>query len=283
MGTVIANKLSNGYKYPFMSEAKGSGKPLLTKKLDGFFLAIYNGFSFVMRFFKEVWKPPYEGKEIIRQCYQVGYKSLGLITLTGFITGLVFTKQSRPSLSEFGATSWLPSLVSIAMIRALAPLVTSLICAGKVGSSLGAELGSMRVTEQIDAMEVSAINPFKYLVVTRVLATTITIPLLMCYTGFVGMMGSYIDVHVTEQTGLSLFFQGAFQRISFLDFIASFVKSIAYGFTIGIVGCYQGFHASKGTEGVGKAANTSVVLAMFLIFIEEILIVQVFNSFRAVQ
>ena len=266
-----------------MSEAKGSGKPLLTKKLDGFFLTIYNGFSFVIRFFKEVWKPPYEGKEIIRQCYQVGYKSLGLITLTGFITGLVFTKQSRPSLSEFGAASWLPSLVSIAMIRALAPLVTSLICAGKVGSSLGAELGSMRVTEQIDAMEVSAINPFKYLVVTRVLATTITIPLLMCYTAFVGMMGSYVDVHITEQTGLSLFFQGAFQRISFLDFIASFVKSIAYGFTIGIVGCYQGFHASKGTEGVGKAANTSVVLAMFLIFIEEILIVQIFNGFRSMQ
>src|SRR5688572_699595 len=113
---------------------KPPGKTVLTKKLDSFFLSIYNAFSFVARFFKEVWKPPYEGKEIIRQCYQVGYKSLALITLTGFITGLVFTKQSRPSLSEFGATSWLPSLVAIAMIRALAPLVTSLICAGKVGS-----------------------------------------------------------------------------------------------------------------------------------------------------
>ncbi|MBO9570616.1 MAG: ABC transporter permease [Chitinophagaceae bacterium] len=266
-----------------MSETKGPVKPLLTRKLDRFFLMIYNGFSFVVRFFKEVCRPPYEGKEILKQCYQVGYKSLALITLTGFITGLVFTKQSRPSLSEFGAASWLPSLVSIAMIRALAPLVTSLICAGKVGSSLGAELGSMRVTEQIDAMEVSAINPFKFLVVSRVIATTITIPLLMCYTAFVGLMGSYIDVHVTEQTGISLFFQGAFQRIGFLDFISSFVKAIAYGFTIGIVGCYQGYYASKGTEGVGRAANTAVIISMFLIFIEEIIIVQIFNSFRPIQ
>lgn len=262
---------------------KSPDKPVLTKRLDSFFLSIYNAFSFVMRFFREVWKPPYEWKEVIRQCYQVGYKSLGLITLTGFITGLVFTKQSRPSLSEFGATSWLPSLVAIAMIRALAPLVTSLICAGKVGSSLGAELGSMRVTEQIDAMEVSAVNPFKYLVVSRVLATTITIPLLMCYTGFVGLMGSFIDVTVNEQTSLSLFFENAFQKISFLDFIASGVKAVAFGFTIGIVGCYQGYNATRGTEGVGKAANTAVVISMFLIFIEEILIVQVFNSLRATQ
>lgn len=255
-------------------------KPTLSRKFDKFFLSIYNGFAFVVRFFREVWKPPYEGREVIRQCYQIGYKSLGLITLTAFITGLVFTKQSRPSLSEFGATSWLPSLVAIAMIRALAPLVTALICAGKVGSGLGAELGSMRVTEQIDAMEVSAVNPFKYLVVTRVLATTIAIPLLMCYTAFVGMMGSYTDVHITEQTSLALFFEKAFDKISFLDFTSSTVKAIVYGFTIGMVGCYQGYYARQGTEGVGRAANTAVVLSMFLIFVEEIIIVQIFNGLR---
>ena len=144
-----------------------SEKFLITKKIDDFFIGLYSGFQFALRFFKEVFKPPYEFKEIIKQCYEVGYKSLGLITLTGFITGLVFTKQSRPSLSEFGASSWLPSLVAIAIIRALAPLVTALICSGKVGSQIGAELGSMKVTEQIDAMEVSATNPFKYLVVVE--------------------------------------------------------------------------------------------------------------------
>jgi len=264
-----------------MSEINSpSEKPVVTNKIDQLLLSVYNGFSFTTRFFKEVFRPPFEAKEIFNQCYQIGYKSLGLITMTGFITGLVFTKQSRPSLSEFGATSWLPSLVGIAVIKALAPLVTSLICAGKVGSSLGAELGSMRVTEQIDAMEVSAINPFKFLVVSRVLATTFTIPLLMCYTAFVGLMGSFVDVHSNEQTSLPLFFVKAFEKINFLDFTSSVVKATCYGFTIGIVGCYQGYHATQGTEGVGRAANTAVVLSMFLIFIEEIVIVQIFNGLR---
>src|ERR1035438_10170437 len=146
---------------------KKSQNGIFSKKIDQFFIALNDGMQFILRFFREVFKPPYELKEILRQCYEVGYRSLFLITLTGFITGLVFTKQSRPSLSAFGASSWLPSLVSIAIIRALAPLVTALIAAGKVGSNIGAELGSMKVTEQIDAMEVSAVNPFKFLVVDR--------------------------------------------------------------------------------------------------------------------
>ena len=263
-----------------MMNSKPVEKNLISKKIDTLFIDLYSAFQFILRFFKELFVPPYEVKEIIKQCYEVGYKSLFLISLTGFITGLVFTKQSRPSLSEFGATSWLPSLVAIAIIRALAPLVTALICAGKVGSNIAAELGSMKVTEQIDAMEVSAVNPFKFLVVSRVLATTIMIPLLMCYTGFVSMLGAFLNVHQNEMTSFITFFQQAFQKISFLDIFSSLVKSIVYGFTIGIVGCYKGFHAKNGTEGVGKAANQSVVLAMFLIFIEEILIVQITNSIR---
>lgn len=259
---------------------KSSRKYLFTKKIDEFFSGIHSAIQFTGRFFKELVTPPYEFKEVIRQCYQVGYKSLFLITLTGFITGLVFTKQSRPSLSEFGAQSWLPSLVAIAIIRALAPLVTALICAGKVGSNIGAELGSMKVTEQIDAMEVSAINPYKFLVVSRVLATTIMIPMLMFYTGFVAMMGAYLNVHQNELTSMTAFFVAAFDKISFLDIFSSFFKSIMYGFTIGMVGCYKGYHAQNGTEGVGKAANSAVVLSMFLIFMEEILIVQVTNYIR---
>lgn len=262
------------------SSKEQAEKPLISKGIDGFFRDIYYIFRFISRFFKEVLRPPVEVKEFIRQCYLVGYKSLALITMTGFITGLVFTKQSRPSLAEFGATSWLPSLIAIAVIRALAPLVTALICAGKVGSSIGAELASMRVTEQIDAMEVSAINPFKYLVVTRIMATTVCIPVLVGYTGLVGLMGSFIDVHTNEQTTLTTFFQEAFKNITFLDFITTGVKAVVFGFTIGVVSCYQGYHATQGTQGVGKAANISVVISMFLIFIEEIIIVQISNSIR---
>jgi phospholipid/cholesterol/gamma-HCH transport system permease protein len=262
------------------AQDKEPKKYVVSRSIDTFFHSIYNVYRFIARFFKEAFKPPYEFQEVISQCYQVGYKSLALITLTGFITGLVFTKQSRPSLLEFGATSWLPSLVAIAVIRALAPLVTALICAGKVGSGIGAQLGSMKVTEQIDAMDVSGVNAFKFLVVSRVLATTITIPILMMYTAFVSLMGSFLDIHLHELTSLSAFFQNAFNKISFLDFISSLVRAIVYGFTIGIVGCYQGYHTTQGTEGVGKAANLSVVISMFLIFIEEMIIVQIVNNLR---
>lgn len=232
------------------------------------------------RFFREAVLPPYEFKEIIRQCYEVGYRSLLLISTTGFITGIVFTNQSRPSLSEFGATSWLPSLIAIAVVRALGPLVTALIAAGKVGSSIGAEIGSMNVTEQIDAMEVSGTNPFKFLVVTRVLATTITIPILTMYTTFIALMGAYINVNQNEETSFTTFIQEVFGALTYLDIFSAIIKSTVFGFTIGMVGCYKGYHSSKGTEGVGKAANASVVTAMFLVFIEELLSLQIANAIR---
>ncbi|MBW3466318.1 MlaE family ABC transporter permease [Arthrospiribacter ruber] len=263
-----------------MSKINHEKKPLISKKIDRFFIGLASAFSFVKMFFQEVFKPPFEFKEIIRQCYEIGYRSLPLISLTGFIVGIVFTNQSRPSLSEFGATSWLPALISIAVVRAMGPLVTALIAAGKVGSSIGAEIGSMKVTEQIDAMEVSAINPFKYLVVTRTVATTLMIPILVMYTDFVALMGSFINVNQNELVSLSTFFVQVFEAISFLDLFSSLIKSLVFGFTIGIVGCYKGYNSSKGTEGVGKAANSSVVMAMFLIFIEELLALQIVNAIR---
>lgn len=255
-------------------------KPLLSKKIDKFFMGLASAWNFVRRFFKEVFVPPYELKEVVHQCYRIGVESLPLISLTGFIVGIVFTNQSRPSLSEFGATSWLPSLISIAVVRAMGPLVTALIAAGKMGSSIGAEIGSMKVTEQIDAMEVSATNPFKFLVVTRVLATTFMIPVLVMYTDFVALMGSFLSVNANEMVSLTTFFVQVFESISFLDIISSVLKSLLFGFTIGIVGCYKGYNSSKGTEGVGRAANSAVVMAMFLIFIEELLVLQIVNAIR---
>jgi len=256
-------------------------KYVISQKLDAFFTDVYAFGQFIARFFRSMFIPPYEFKEVIRQCYDIGVRSLALITLTGFITGIVFTKQSRPSLSEFGAESWLPSLVAIAIIRALAPLVTGLITAGKVGSNIGAELGSMKVTEQIDAMEVSATNPFKFLVVTRVLATTYMVPLLMMYMAFVALLGAFVNVHANEQTSFISFIENSFHSISFLDLYSSVLKSVLFGFTIGIVSCFQGYNTTQGTQGVGRAANASVVLSMFLIFIEEIIVVQIINSFRS--
>ncbi|WP_051359679.1 MlaE family ABC transporter permease [Adhaeribacter aquaticus] len=255
-------------------------KYIISKRIDAVFTTLADIHFFIVRFFREVFFPPYEFKEIVRQCYEVGVKSLPLISLTGFIIGIVFTNQSRVSLAEFGATSWLPALISIAIVRALAPLVTALIAAGRVGSSIGAELGSMKVTEQIDAMEVSATNPFKFLVVTRVLATTFMTPALMMYVVFVALMGGYFNVHKNELTSFTAYFVQVFNAITFLDIFSSIIKSFVFGFTIGIVGCYKGYNSSKGTEGVGKAANSSVVTAMFLVFIEELLALQIIHAIR---
>jgi phospholipid/cholesterol/gamma-HCH transport system permease protein len=260
---------------PIQKNSNGFKNSLAT-----FFADLYKIHLFIVRFFKEAFVPPFELREVVRQCYEVGVRSLALISLTGFIVGFIFTKQSRPSLANFGANSWLPSLVSIAIMRALAPLVTALIASGKVGSSIGAELGSMRVTEQIDAMEVSGTKPFKYLVCTRVLATTITLPILATYAAFIGLLGGYLNVAMNEGLSYTAFVQDFFQPLMFLDFTASLIKSIVFGFTIGIVGCYQGYFSTKGTEGVGKAANGAVVTAMFLVFIEEVVIVQITSNFR---
>ncbi|HPH81369.1 MAG TPA: ABC transporter permease [Flavobacteriales bacterium] len=262
-----------------MPEASSS-KFILTKELDAYFISLYKAFSFVIQIFKNLFIPPFHLKEIINQCYEIGYKSLSLISLTGFIIGIVFTKQSRPPLEDLGATSWLPSLMGIAIVKALGPLVTALICAGKIGSGIGAELGSMKVTEQIDAMEVSAINPFKYLVVTRVTAALITIPILSFYCTVVALFGSFTNVYSNESTNFFAYIYSAFSNVGFLDFFTAVTKAIFYGFTIGAIGCYKGFNASQGTRGVGIAANEAVVISIFVIFIEEILIVQVSNWIR---
>lgn len=183
----------------------------MKNKVRNLLIEFANIHRFLMRFLKEVVSPPFEIKEIIRQCYEIGWRSLPLISVTGFIVGFVFTKQSRPSLEEFGATSWLPSLISIAIIRALAPLVTALIASGKVGSQIGAELSSMNVTEQIDAMEVSGTNPFKFLIVSRVWATTIGIPILCFYTAGIGLLGGYLSIASKDD-------------VSFLSFLRRYLK-----------------------------------------------------------
>jgi phospholipid/cholesterol/gamma-HCH transport system permease protein len=253
---------------------------LFTKNIDAILTDLYNGFKFTTQFFRETFNKPFYFKETVNQCFEIGIRSFALITITGFIVGFVFVKQSRPSLESFGATSWLPSLMGIASVRALGPLVTALIAAGKIGSGIGAELGSMKVTEQIDAMEVSAINPFKYLVVTRVVAATVSIFILALFCVFVELLGSYVNINSVEGISLQTFLRNAFSSLKFLDIFSNVIKSVTYGFTIGIVGCYKGFNATQGTRGVGMAANQAVVLSIFLIFLEELLIVLVVNWIR---
>lgn len=230
---------------------------------------------FTGRFFKQWFKPRYEIAEFFRQCFVIGYKSFPLVGLTAFIMGLVLTMQLRPSMVDYGVESQLPAIVAIAVVREIGPVITALIFAGKIGSSIGAELGSMKVTEQIDAMEVSGTNPFKYLVVTRVLAATLMLPVLVMLGDAISLYGSWLGVNIRGNTSSSLFWTQVFDNLSFNDVLPAFIKSYFFGFAVGIIGCFKGYNSSKGTEGVGRSANSAVVVSSVMIFVIDLLAVQV--------
>lgn len=234
---------------------------------------------FAGRFFKNAFKPPFEFREFLRQCYAIGYRSLLLVSVTGFIIGLVFTLQSRPTLERFGAVSWMPNMVGISIIREIGPIITALICAGRVGSGMGAELGSMRVSEQIDSMEVSGTNPFKYLVVTRIWAATLMLPILVLFGDAIALFGSFLVEYFMGDVSLQLYYNQVFNALAFSDLIPATVKTFFFGFVIGAVGCYKGYNCSKGTAGVGVAANTAVVLASMLLFLVDFAAVFITNIF----
>jgi phospholipid/cholesterol/gamma-HCH transport system permease protein len=230
---------------------------------------------FIGRVLKETFSRDFEFKEFLHQCYQIGYKSLPLISVTGIIMGLVLTIQSRPVLVDFGAVTMLPGMVAVSLIREMGPMITALICAGKIGSGIGAELGSMKVTEQIDAMEVSSTNPIRFLVVTRVLAATLMIPLLILYADALGILGSWAGANIKGDVTFILFFSQAFSVVDFMDFFPAVIKSFFFGAVIGLVGCYKGYNAGRGTESVGIAANSAVVLASLLVIIVDVIAVQI--------
>lgn len=231
--------------------------------------------SFAGRFFQEVFVPPYEFKEVIRQSFEIGYRTLALVATTAFIIGVVLTLQSRPTLVRFGAEAWLPAMVSISIIREIGPVVIALICAGKIGSGIGAELGSMKVTEQIDAMEVSGTNPFKYIVVSRIISTTLMIPLLVIMGDAVALYGSFLAVKAKGAVSFTLYFHQVFQNLDFSDVFPAIIKTFFFGFVIGLIGCYKGYNSRNGTEGVGQSANSAVVVASLLVFVFDLIAVQV--------
>ncbi|MBN1633323.1 MAG: ABC transporter permease [Ignavibacteria bacterium] len=246
----------------------------LPKFLNNFLLTVYGLFNFTVRYFQEVFKPPFEFKEVLKQFFEIGSKSLGLVSVTGFIIGFVLALQAIPMLTKFGAVSLIPSMISISIVREIGPVITGLICAGKIGSGIGAELGSMKVSEQIDAMEVSATNPFKFLVVTRITAATLMIPLLIIYADALALIGGFTALNILNGQSLQLYFSTVFSALTFDDIIPSTIKTFFFGFAIGLVGTHQGYNASRGTESVGIAANVSVVYSSLLVIILDMVAVQ---------
>ncbi|NOQ27773.1 MAG: MlaE family lipid ABC transporter permease subunit [Bacteroidales bacterium] len=244
------------------------------KNIERFLNEIGGLSRFAGNFFCELFRPPYEHKEFLKQSYNIGLSTLPLIGITAFIMGLVLTLQSRPVMVEFGAESWLPGMVSVSIVREIGPVITALICAGKIGSGIGAELGSMRVTEQIDAMDVSGTNPMNYLVVTRVLATTFMIPILVFYSDAISFFGTYVAVNLHGFISFPLFINQAFDSLHYYDLFPATIKTYFFGFAIGIISCYKGYYSENGTEGVGKAANSAVVISSLAIFIIDLIAVQ---------
>lgn len=250
-----------------------------THLFKSFFIEVGELTYFAGRFFKEVFSKPFEFKELLKQCHSIGNRSILLVGVTGFIIGLVLTLQTRPTLQEFGAVSWMPSMVSISIIREIGPVIIALTFAGRIASGIGAELGSMKVTEQIDAMEVSGTNPFKFLVVTRVLATTFMLPLLVVFGDAIALYGSYIIENVKGDVSFVLYFNKVFNALEFSDIIPATIKTFFFGFAIGLVGCFKGYNCEKGTVGVGLAANSAVVFSSMLLFVLDFIAVFVTDIF----
>jgi len=230
---------------------------------------------FFTKFLRNIFTGGFEWSEFVRQCYEIGYRSMMLVGITSFIMGAVLILQLRPSMVQFGQEGMLPKTLAVSLIREIGPVITALICAGKIASGIGAELGSMKVTEQIDAMEVSGANPVQYLVVTRILAVTFMVPLLTIIGDVIGLIGGFIALNFTDSVSYSLYFNKIVASIDYSDFLPAFVKTIFFGFAIGFVGCYKGFNSNRGTESVGIAANSAVVTASLWVFVIDALSVQI--------
>lgn len=279
MGKIILQQSKNQNQEAEIIAEKFS-KTISDSVFDRFFLEVSSLTIFTLRFFKEVFKPPYESNELMKQSFLIGYRSLPLVAITGFIIGLVLTIQSRPTLAKFGAESWLPAMVAVSIIREIGPVICALIFAGKVGSGIGAELASMNVTEQIDAMQVSGTNPFKYLVVTRVLSATLMLPVLVVFADAIGLLGAFVGVNLKGNVSAYLFFSQIFQSLEFIDLFPAFIKTFFFGFAVGLIGSYKGYNSNRGTEGVGKAANSAVVFASLMVFVIDMIAVQITSLFQ---
>ena len=230
--------------------------------------------QFAFRFFRSVFRSRLETKETIKQTYDIGVRSFGLVAVVAIVIGAVLTMQSRPTMLKFGAEAFVPAMVAVSVLRELSPVLVSVIVAGRVAAGIGAELGSMRVTEQIDAMEVSALDPVNYLVVPRVIACMIALPLLTVYADVISLFGSAIVQQIEAGMSWELFYNSVLARVSFVDFGPGVIKTILFGFIIGIVGCYEGFNSKGGTEGVGRSATDAVVISSLLILISDMLVVK---------
>jgi phospholipid/cholesterol/gamma-HCH transport system permease protein len=246
-------------------------------------IAVFEWFGklgiFLARTAKAMVTRPFEFREFIRQLDTLGAKSVPLVALAGAATGVVFALQTRASLARFGAKSMLPAVIIFSMIKESGPIITALVVSGRVAAGIGAELGSMRVTEQIDAMEASAVDPFKYLVATRVLACILMMPLLTVVADFCGVLMGWVSDTLAEPVAFRLFLNNGLNGVQFNDFLPPTLKTMVFGLIMGVIASYQGMNTKGGTAGVGRATTSAVVLSSLLIIVADVILVRLILVF----
>ncbi len=253
-----------------LSPAANSAKGMVTEFLEWF--------GDLGMFFWQVARaavtPPFEFGELFKQLDEVGSKSLLLVALAGAATGIVLSLQARYSLTRFGAKSLLPAALVFSIIRETGPIITGLVVSGRVGAGIGAELASMKVTEQIDAIEASAVNPYRLLAATRILACILMLPLLTLAADFCGLFMGWVAQALVEPVSLHQFVNAGFKGAHFNDLLAPTLKTSVFGLIIGLIACFQGMRTQGGAAGVGRAATSSVVLSSLFVILADVVLVK---------
>jgi len=218
--------------------------------------------------------PPYKWRELIRQLDEVGSKSLPLVALAGSAIGVVISLEARYSLSHFGAKSLFPATLVYSVVQVMGPVITGLVVSGRVGAGIGAELASMRVTEQIDAIDASAINPYRLLAATRILACVLMLPLLTLAADACGLLTGWFAQAMIEPLSFHQFIESGFSGATFNAFLPPTFKTAVFGLIIGLIACFQGMGTRGGAAGVGRAATNSVVLASLFLILADVVLVK---------
>jgi phospholipid/cholesterol/gamma-HCH transport system permease protein len=230
---------------------------------------------FIWQVLRSTTRRPIEGLELLRQLDEVGSKSLPMVAMAGAVLAL----ESRHSLIQFGAKSLLPAAVVFSIIHETGPVITALVVCGRVGAGIGAELGSMIVTEQIDAIEASGVNAYKLLAFTRIVACILTMPLLTLAADFCGIITGWLANTLAEPIAFHKFIHAGFAGTSFSDFLAPAFRTMAFGLIIGVLACFQGMRSQGGTEGVGRSATSAVVLSSLFVMLADVILMKLILVF----
>jgi len=219
--------------------------------------------------------PPWFFREMVAQMFHLGVKSLPLVLVAAFSLGMVLAMQGMGVLSWFGATNYIATLVAASMVRELGPIISGIMLAARGGAGMGAELGSMRVTNQIDALTVSAVNPMKYLVVTRILACMLVLPLLTVFADLIGILGGMLVGMTQAGMTASTYYYLTLKYLYLKDVLPGVGKTIIFGLIVGVVGCYHGYYTRQGTFGVGQSTKTAVVVSVLFILVSDVILTKI--------